>query len=96
MTTKRQISCVNKQNNYNPHERIINIGGITDGKSWKYSQAEAVALTERGVYSFFIKVGEFTIDVIVAIYMGNKYLKTIPDTEGKDNLLSLPECPLSG
>jgi len=93
MTTKRQISCVNKQNNYNPHEKIINIGGVTNGERWKYSQAEAVAYTERGIYSFYANVGGFNMDVIVASFMSNKYLKTQTDAAGQDNLLSLPECP---
>jgi hypothetical protein len=89
MSSRKQISCINKQNNYNPHEKIINIGGITAGERWKYSQAETVAYIERGVYSFFVSVRGFTIDVMVATYMGNKYLKTQADATGKDNLLSV-------
>jgi hypothetical protein len=92
MSTRKQISCVNKRNYHNPHEKLINIGGVSGGERWKYSQAEAVTYTERGVYSFYMKISEFTLDVIVAIYMGHKYLKTQMDADGKDNLLSLPEC----
>jgi len=93
MSTRRQISCINKQERHNPHERIINVGGVFAGERWKYSQAEAIAYTERGVYSFYVRVGKSTIDVIIATYMGNKYLQTRSDADGKDNLLSLPECP---
>ena len=94
MSSRKQIFCVNKQERYNPHERIISIGGVTAGQRWKYSQAEAVAFSERGVYSFYMKDGKFTLDVNVATHMGNKYLKTQSDADGKDILLSLPECPL--
>lgn len=93
MSTRRQISCINKQERHNPQERIINIGGVFAGERWKYSQAEAVAYTERGVYSFYVKVNGFTVDVIIARYMGNKYLISRSDANGKDNLFSLPECP---
>ena len=93
MSTRRLVSCINKQDFHNPHERIINIGGVYAGKRWKCSQAEAVAYTERGVYSFFVKIEGFTMDVIIATYMGNKYLKTRSDATEKDHLFSLPECP---
>jgi Protein of unknown function (DUF3892) len=95
MSTRRRISCINKQDHPNPHEKILNIGGIFDGEGWKYSQARAVAFTERGVYSFYMTIGKSVIDVIVATHNGHKYLKTQPDASGNDNLLSLPECPLN-
>lgn len=94
MSSRLQITCVNKQDRYNPNERIISIGGVTAGERWTYSQAEAVAFTERGVYSFYLKDGKYILDVNVATHMGNKYLKTRPDVNGKDFLLSLPDCPL--
>jgi len=93
MSTRKQITCINKQDRQNPYERIISVGGVSAGERWKYTQADAVTYTERGVYSFYVSIGKFTIDVIVATHMGHKYLKTQPDATGKDNLLSLPECP---
>jgi hypothetical protein len=93
MSSRKQITCINQQDGYNPHERIKNIGGVTAGERWKYSQAEAIAFTERGVYSFYLKLGKFIIDVSVATHMGNKYLKTQPDAAEIEILLSLPECP---
>jgi hypothetical protein len=94
MSTRRLISCINQQERHNPHERIINVGGVFAGERWKYSQAEAVAYTERGVYSFYVNVDGFIVDVIIARYMGNKYLKSQFDTSGIDTLFTLPECPL--
>ena len=49
MSTRKQIYCITTQDTPNPHERIINVGGVSNGETWKYSQAEVVAYTERGV-----------------------------------------------
>lgn len=94
MAQRVQVSCINKSDRYNPHERIKNIGGINaDRTRWKFTQAQAIGYIESGTYSFFVSVGGYTTDVIIAVHNGNKYLKTNPDATGKDNLLSLPECP---
>ena len=94
MATRKQVSCINKRgDHYNPHERIINIGGVLAGIRWKYSQADSISYIEKGVYNFYVSVGGYTTDVIVATHMGNKYIKTQPDITGKDNLLALPDCP---
>lgn len=94
MAQRVQISCINKKEHYNPHERIINIGGLnSNGTRWKISQADAIQYIENGTFSFYVSVGGYTTDVIIALHNGNKYLKTKPDSTGKDNLLSLPECP---
>jgi hypothetical protein len=94
MAIRLQVSCINKRgNHYDPHERILNIGGISGIQRWKYSQSQAISYIENRTYSFFVNAGGYTTDVIVATHMGNKYLKTNPDATGKDNLLALPECP---
>lgn len=93
MAQRVQVTCINKREHYNPHERIINIGGVnSDGSRWKMSQPKAIESIENGTYNFFVSVAGYTTDVIVATHQGNKYLKTQPDATGKDNLLSLPEC----
>jgi hypothetical protein len=90
-----QILCINKSDRPNPHERIINIGGINpDGKRWKLTQQEAIVGIETGKYSFYVSVQGKTVSVIVATSRyGNKYIKTTADGEHPNNLLSLPECP---
>jgi len=94
MAQRLQVSCINKREHYNPHERIINIGGLDAlGSRWKLSQPNAIEYVENATYSFYVSVGGYTIDVIVATHSGHKYLKTKPDATGKDNLLNLPECP---
>lgn len=94
MAQRVQVSCINKSDRYNPHERILNIGGINNNNTrWKMSQSQAIQYIEDGTYAFFVSVGRYTTDVVIGIHNGNKYLKTNPDSTGRDNLLSLPECP---
>ena len=89
-----RVSCINKLDRYNPHERIQYIGGVNaDGTRWKLSQQQAIQDIENYKYSFYVQVGIYETDVIIKTHNGNKYLTTVPDNTGKDNLLSLPECP---
>lgn len=95
MATSIQIQCVNKTDRYNPHERISNVGGVNADKTrWKLTQEQAIQATESGQWRFYVSVGGHSVWVIVAVSrFGNKYLKTEPDGDQPDNLLSLPECP---
>ena len=95
MADQVQISCINKSDRFNPHERILSVGGVNgDSKRWKLSQPEAIAGIEAGRWRFWVHAGGKSVWVIVAVSrFGNKYLKTEADGEQPDNLLSLPECP---
>jgi hypothetical protein len=87
-----QIECINKSDRYNPHERIINVGGTSPSR-WKISQQEAIRRIDSGT-SYSVNVGGRQVAVIVATSaQGNRYLKTVADGEQPNNLLSLPECP---
>jgi hypothetical protein len=96
MAKSVRISCINKTDRTNPHERISNIGGVNaDGTRWKMTESAAIASIETGQYAFYVEqpVGH-RVDVVVATSaFGHKYLKTKPDGERPDNLLALPECP---
>ena len=91
-----RISCINKTDRLDPHERIHSVGGVNaDGTRWKLPQERAVTGIESDTWHFFVErpVGH-RADVIVALSpYGNKYLKTVADGEQPDNLLALPECP---
>lgn len=95
MASRHEVKCINKSDRYNPHERIINIGGVNpNGERWKLSQQAAIEGIERGEGSFYVTRDGKTVDVIVAVSQyGHKYLKTEADGEHPNNLLSLPECP---
>ena len=94
MTINVRVTCINKTNSKNPHERIQNIGGVNpDGTSWKLSEQEAVAGIENGKWKFYVNVDGKTVWAIVATRLCRKYLKTEADEETPDNLLRLPECP---
>jgi hypothetical protein len=88
-----QIECVKKTDRNNPWERITHVGGRS-GNGWKITQEVAIGHIESGEWSFFVSVRGDRVDVIVATSrFGNKYLKTRPDGDQPNNLLSLPECP---
>ncbi len=96
MATSVRISCINKTDRHNPHERIRSVGGVNpSGTGWKLSQPEAIAGIERGEWAFYVErpAGD-RVRVIVAVSAyGNKYLKTTADGDQPNNLLALPECP---
>jgi len=89
-----QIDCINKTDRYNPHERILNIGGFNPGAAtrWKITQPQAIAYIESREHSFYTLVGGLRANVIIATHNGNKYIKTENDDLQPNNLLSLPEC----
>ena len=91
-----QITCVNKSDRMNPHDRITRVGGGAGGllDGWRKSQQGAIRDIETGTHRFYVSVRGTSVWVIVAISRyGNKYLKTEADGEQPNNLLSLPECP---
>ena len=90
-----QVGCINKIDRDNPWERITHIGGTNaNGTTWKITQKRAIEGIEDGTWQFYVNVGGESVWVVVAVSQhGNKYIKTEPDGEDQNNLLSLPECP---
>jgi hypothetical protein len=90
-----QVLCINKDDRYNPYERIQFIGGkFPDGNRWKISQADAINHIRNQEHSFFVSVSgvEAEVEVAISPYV-HYYIKTKPDGNEPNNLLSLEECP---
>ncbi len=88
-----QITCINKSDRMNPHERITRVGGGTLITPWRKSQQEAIGDIEAGRNRFYVSVGGRSVRVIVATSAsGNKYIKTENDGEQPNKLLSLRPC----
>jgi hypothetical protein len=87
--SRREVMCINKRDRFSPYKRITHIGG----EGWKITLQEAIEGIESGKWSFYVRQGGRTVNVIVsASAHGNAYVKTKPDGEETNNLLSLPEC----
>lgn len=94
MAISRQVTCINKDDRKSRYEAISHIGGPwgTNGLRVRITQAQAIKDIEDGTYTYYVKVGMATANVIVETHSGNKYLKTERDSTIMDNLLSLPQC----
>jgi len=94
MARQIEITCINRSDRPNAHERIINVGGIHGGIRWKFSQQDAISAIASGQWAFYVTRGETTVEITVAASReGDMYIKTVDDGEQPDILLSLPECP---
>lgn len=95
-TTKmsNEITCVNKTNRYDPHERITHVGRKSEVGCFYITQQEAISYIDQG-YRFFVRAGGRIVNVVVArSQYGNKYIKTEADGVQPNNLLSLSECKI--
>lgn len=84
-----QITCINKTDRTNPHERIRQVGG---GGGWRTQTDEVIRQIEAGTDTYWVSVNGNRADVVVDTYNGRKYIRTEPDDSRQNNLLSLPEC----
>lgn len=94
MAQRVEVSCVDKRDRQNPHERIQAIGGISNGKPWNLPEASAIQGIKDGKWDFYVTRGGRTVDVLIATHSGREYLKTENDGYSPDNLLSLNSCPV--
>ncbi len=90
-----QIMCINKSDRSNPHERIVNVGGVNaDGSRWRIPESRAIEGIKSGKWRFWTTGGGKSVWVVIAkSQAGREYLKTESDGVHPNNLLALPECP---
>lgn len=96
MAVRHRIRCINKDDRYNPYERITHIGGQNaDRTRWKVTQQRAIQAIEAGEWAFYVErpTGDRVRVIVATSPYGNKYIKTDADGDEPNNLLSLPECP---
>lgn len=96
MAQEVQVRCITRDTAADPDLTIDAIGGVNgDGTRWRMRTAEAIRSIEIGQYAFYTNVAGAWARVYVRTKLsGKKYLTTAPDSTKKNNLLSLPECPL--
>jgi hypothetical protein len=67
----RQITCINKNDRYNWHERITHVGG-----DWgRITQQDAIRQIEEEPHAYYVYVGGVSAWVVVASRNGVKYIK---------------------
>lgn len=87
-----EVTCIKKNDRYNPYERITHIGYKCSYGQFVITQQDVIAYIEKG-YEFFVNKGGKIAKLIVAISpYGNKYVKTASDGNEPNNLLSLMQC----
>src|SRR5215213_3943376 len=93
--SRYRILCINKNDRYNPYERILSVGGLLlTGERWKSTQQDVIDYIRDDIHTFYVSVGGNEVEVVVAVSpYNNYYIKTEPDRAEPNNLLSLPECP---
>jgi len=89
-----QITCANKLGDYcKPHERIQSVGGVDYAVGrWKHLEDDAIRYIENRTHSYFLNVGGRAVNIIVATYDNQKYLKSENVGYSPENLLALPDC----
>ena len=91
MYKKLHVTFVEQSDRYNPHERIIHIGGFSENIMWEHTQAEVIDNIEKKKHTYFMIVNNEHADVMVSAFNGHKYIKTTYDTSYKPYLLTLPK-----
>lgn len=89
-----RIDHIIKSDPHDKRKRITHISGLNPGtdERWTISTERAVELIENGTYKFHTLADGYRANVIVGVSTsGNKYIQTVGDADGPNNLLSLPQ-----
>lgn len=99
-----QITCIHKAPRNDAFHPIREVGGInhTQNTSFRMTQADCIRSIDRGNHFYVIGPDGSRAEVKVFIHFppwslqGTRYIATVADSSHVDNLLSLPECTVSG
>ena len=89
-----RVTCITKPDRHSRYDSIQKLGGRkdTDGGPWSCSRQECVDYIKNG-YQFYVDVSGHRVYLTVQkSASGLEYVRTDPDQDTRDNLLSLPEC----
>ena len=94
MATHFEVTCVTKNEQASPSERVTHIGGVNGrGRGWRLTRAEAIDGIISGRWTFSVTVGDTRTALVVGVnQLGTKYLKTELDNGDPRMLLELPCC----
>lgn len=93
--SRLEVKCIVKTLPGNHPSHITHIGDQTASPPWKKTREQAISEIESRINSFFVKdprngqVGEVRV---VRLPGFPPHLRTTPDNDLNDNLLSLPSC----
>ena len=77
MASSWQITCINKTNRYDPHERIRAVGGLEQG-GWTLTVDQVIGHIRQG-NGFWVNVSGVRDEVEIAVNNGREYIKTRGD-----------------
>ena len=87
-----RVTCITKPQPLSTVEHITHLGG----SNWKWSRDQVIASIEAGSNTFYVidLRNNRRANVRVVRPLGRlPYVRTSPDGDFYDNLLSLPQCP---
>jgi hypothetical protein len=96
MAQRVRIQCITRPGGRtDPHRHITHVGGQNpNGSPWKLTEEAAIQGIKDGKWDFYTLEGGMVAEVIYETGpSGREFLKTVPDGQRPDNLLSLPPCP---
>lgn len=88
-TVEREVTCVKKHPQNEPHRGITHLGG----KGWQMTRWQVTAAINSGGEAFYTQVGGKRARIyVVTDNRGEPYVQAVVDDEWTDDLLALPEC----
>jgi hypothetical protein len=89
--SRYRVTCITKHEKY---ERILNLGCYSPANIFHtFPEDEVIRRIEGGHDTFYVeRPSGHVAELEVAEHEGRKYVKTKPDGERPDNLLSLAQC----